>query len=575
MTTFRNEDVTTTLYKETRKSTNITQTVADTQSDSVSATPSSVTNKVNDICNAILAVLQTKTSTNLQNIVTANVSKTPPDLEGGLTVVANLMATDEALADKAVEHICFLADANRLYDNALGLYNLDLALLVAQQSQKDPREYLPFLQSLQEMPELRRKFSIDNHLGRHEKALSHLHTMGSDVHAEFDAYVVKHSLYKSALTLYRYTSARHTTVLTLYATHLESASLFHSAALAYESLNLYASASACYQRAGPTYFRESLYCHALQTSPPSTPTSTLQLATSLADSLYESKDYLNAATLYSTYLSNHTYALQTLLKGYHISTAFLLATTHSVSNPDFLTPYTGVYDTSLGDILSTSLELLSECKSQLNAQLPRITELRAKALLDPLSFYGEGDVANEDIPDDISIAASSRLSTNASLYTRYTGRQSAGTAATGVSRQTSKNRRREERKRARGKKGSVYEEEYLVASVGRLVERVESVRGDIKALVEGLWRRGMRERARGLEALCGEVVEMCDKAVKDVFGEAGDMVIDALENDGGATSEAWRPVGGDAVLAESLEASRRKKVAPAIGTFQKLELLGS
>ena len=38
--------------------------------------------------------------------------------------------------DRAVEHICFLVDVNRLHDNALGLYDLDLTLLVAQQSQK-------------------------------------------------------------------------------------------------------------------------------------------------------------------------------------------------------------------------------------------------------------------------------------------------------------------------------------------------------------------------------------------------------------------------------------------------------
>ena len=39
-------------------------------------------------------------------------------------------------AEKAVEHMCFLADVNRLYEHALGLYDLELTLLVAQQSQK-------------------------------------------------------------------------------------------------------------------------------------------------------------------------------------------------------------------------------------------------------------------------------------------------------------------------------------------------------------------------------------------------------------------------------------------------------
>lgn len=36
----------------------------------------------------------------------------------------------------AVEHLCFLVDVNKLYDNALGLYDINLTLLVAQQSQK-------------------------------------------------------------------------------------------------------------------------------------------------------------------------------------------------------------------------------------------------------------------------------------------------------------------------------------------------------------------------------------------------------------------------------------------------------
>ena len=39
-------------------------------------------------------------------------------------------------AEDAVEHMCFLTDANRLYDNALGLYDLELTLLVAQQAQR-------------------------------------------------------------------------------------------------------------------------------------------------------------------------------------------------------------------------------------------------------------------------------------------------------------------------------------------------------------------------------------------------------------------------------------------------------
>lgn len=134
-----------------------------------------------------------------------------------------------------VEHICFLADVNKLYDNALGLYDLDLTLLVAQQSQKvsahprfflqaltllskDPREYLPFLQSLHEMPQLRRQFSINNHLGRYEEALKNLHQI--NVLEEVKGYMLKHSLYKEALELYRYRPDELSDIMQLYADYL-------------------------------------------------------------------------------------------------------------------------------------------------------------------------------------------------------------------------------------------------------------------------------------------------------------------------------------------------------------------
>lgn len=38
-------------------------------------------------------------------------------------------------ADDAVEHMCFLTDARQLYSHAMGLYDLELTLLVAQQAQ--------------------------------------------------------------------------------------------------------------------------------------------------------------------------------------------------------------------------------------------------------------------------------------------------------------------------------------------------------------------------------------------------------------------------------------------------------
>jgi len=480
------------------------------------------------------------------------------------------MQDEGPLADKAVEHICFLADVNKLYENSLGLYNLDLALLVAQQSQKDPREYLPFMQNLQEMTDLRRRFAIDDYLSRYTKALTHLHTLNA--FEELQTYTQKHSLYKFALGLYRYNPTQHSTLIFLYAQHLESKSSFKEAALAYESLPNYPKATSCYLYSGPSQWRETLFC-ALSQTPPLSGTALNELATSLYDALIESKDYFSAATIQLDYLSSIENAVKTFCKGYFFADAMHLIALKSL--PLLLE---SVVDPGLGDALASSTELLAECKAQLLAQVPRIRELRLKALNDPLAFYeGERGGGDGDIPDDVSVAASSRVSTNRSLFTRYTGKgsqgQSLGTAGSNVSRATSKNRRREERKRARGKKGSVYEEEYLVASVGRLITRVESVRAEIGRLVEGCVRRGMWERARAIEGSLAEVLGLCKGCVPEVWRVEQTAMQEGDE--GGEGEGGYRAVGGDAVLQESIEAAGKQKEPPVIAAFDRLALLGT
>src|SRR4051794_5713501 len=55
---------------------------------------SKVASKVNLICDGFLEALQTRAATNLQNIITAHVCKSPPDLDAGLSVVARLRGED-------------------------------------------------------------------------------------------------------------------------------------------------------------------------------------------------------------------------------------------------------------------------------------------------------------------------------------------------------------------------------------------------------------------------------------------------------------------------------------------------
>ncbi|KAI5862367.1 IkappaB kinase complex, IKAP component [Durotheca rogersii] len=584
LSSLRNEDVTQTMYRDTKTIQTLQQPEAHLNGVAIRDTQG--TSKVNTICDAVLSHLRARKNKDhgtLQNTITANICKTPPAYEDGLLVISAIMQEAEQLAEKAVEHICFLADVNVLYDEALGVYHLDLALLVAQQSQRDPREYLPFIQNLHQLPELRRKFAIDDHLGRHEKALAHLQSIPS--HKEAQEYTVKHALYAAALKFYRYDQSNLTILMGLYASYLESRSRFREAGLAYESLHDYTGATRCYRAAGPSCWRECLFT-AQQQSPPLGPDALRDLAGTLAEALYEAKDYASAATIHLDHLNAVENAISCLCKGYLFADAMRIAVQRG--RPELLGT---AVDLGLAEALSSSTEFFADCKAQLRAQVPRILELRRKAAEDPLGFY-EGERAGggdgDNVPDDVSVAASSRISTNASLFTRYTGKGgSVGTTGTGASRATSRSRKREEKKRARGRKGTVYEEEYLVNSVRRLVERVQATKPDAERLASGLARRGMHERARALEALAAEVIEGCRAAIAEVFvvvvvagaeskgPPAAERTGDEGEREGGGGEAAWRPVGADAVLYENLEAAWRKQEPPVITGLERLSLLGS
>ncbi|QUC22981.1 uncharacterized protein UV8b_07222 [Ustilaginoidea virens] len=574
LSSLREEDVTETMYRNTKHARHGSSRPDEQVKPAPS--PSSSSSKVNTVCDAVLRALQARKATNVQNIITSHVCKIPPALEDGLSLVAELMQEDEKLAEKAVEHICFLVDVNRLYETALGLYNLDLALLVAQQSQRDPREYLPFIQNLHELPELRRRFDIDDHLARRAKALDHLHAL--DSFDDFCAYATKHALYQDALRISRYDSARLAAVTSLYAAHLESKSCYREAGLAYESLKKYAKATSCYRAAGAACWQECLYTAQRQRHPPMSAEAMADLATSLADALWEAKDYAAAATIHLEHLSSVETAIRCLCKGHLFAEAMRLVVVKS--RPELLK---SAFDVGLTEAFGSTTEFLADCRSQLRAQVPRVLELRRKALEDPVSFFEGERAGGADVPDDVSVAASSRVSTSASLFTRYTGKAgSVGTAGTGVSRATSKNRRREEKKRARGRKGTVYEEEYLVNSVRRLVERVAAAKPELERLVFALARRGKTEHARAAEQLMSDVVRACQAAIPEVFPAA--PAAPAAQTQGrsaGGTDQgegegdwAWRATGGDAVLRDFMEDRAKHQEAPVISGLQRLALLG-
>ena len=461
------------------------------------------TSKVNKVCKALLEVLLATPEYKkkyMQTIITAYASQKPQDLKSALQLIGSI--EDGKEKDNQVTYLCFLQDVNLVYKVSLSLYDIKLALLVAQKSQMDPREYLPFLQSLQDSEPLRRQFVIDDYLKNYEKALEHLvqiENNSNEVSNELIQYIETHDLYKKGLQLYRHNLPKQNIIYSHYAKHLSSSQQYGEAGIIYEMLNEYKLAMDSYVLAKKwreamtialEYFKDDVE----------------SIAEELIGSLSFEHKYIEAAQLQLEFLNDVKEAMQLYCKAYSFDTACMIAIKHN--KKELLEE---VVDPGLGEGFGTIAELLADCKGQVHSQLRRLRELRTKKEEDPFAFYGQ----ETEQADDVSIAPS-ETSTKESFFTRYTGKTS-GTAKTGASRRTAKNKRREERKRARGKKGTIYEEEYLVQSVGRLIDRLNQTKPDAVKLIEGLCRRNMREQAYQIQFKFVELIELLKENVKEIF----------------------------------------------------------
>lgn len=498
-----------------------------------------VSSKINKVCEIILNVLQKPPfdETFLQNRVTAFACQSPPNLKGALELISSLGENERQ--DSMITHLCFLLDVNKLYNHALELYDIKMALNIAQKSQKDPKEYLPFLQNLHVQEPLQKQFLVDDYLKHNDKALQWLADMGNTASERFYKYVVEHSLYKNALAICKYDEEKTNQVYGLYADFLYDEKNFAEAGLIYESLGIHESALdsfiSCKRWKEAISIVTGLQDQEL----------ILNTAQTLASTLKDAHQYVDAAEVTIKILKNVEEAVLLYCKGFKFDSAILLA--NEQNQPQLLEL---VVDAQLGEGFGTIAELLADCSSQSLSQLKRLRELREKKESDPYAFYGtlQDDL---DTPDNVSVAAS-ETSTTPSFFTKYTGK-TAGTAKTGASRKTSKNRKREERKRAKGRKGTVYEEEYLIKSIGRLIERLDQTEDDAVSLIEGLIRRRKLHQAYQLQQSWTTLVQFLKDNIVEIHNMS-ERDRERLDDD------------GNVYLIEEIP-------VPTIKDFKKLQIL--
>ena len=64
-----------------------------------------------------------------------------------------------SLAEKSLEFLCWIVNAETLFDFSLKTYDFELVIMCAKYTQKDPKEYLNYLNNLEEIKKKKSDFN--------------------------------------------------------------------------------------------------------------------------------------------------------------------------------------------------------------------------------------------------------------------------------------------------------------------------------------------------------------------------------------------------------------------------------
>ncbi|KAG8722224.1 hypothetical protein FRC09_006606 [Ceratobasidium sp. 395] len=411
----------------------------------------------------------------VQSILTAHVAKSPPDVESALQVLHTLRETEPKAVEEAVKYIIFLVDAEQLFNTALGMYDFALVLMIAQQSQKDPREYLPFLRELRALDTYYQRFRINDYLSRHELALENLSLAGETRFEDAKRYTEKHHLYIKSLKLWKDHPREHAALLVLYGEWLVEHREFSKAGQAFSLAKDIKRAMFAFEKAR---MWKELFSLATEASIP--PADLIDMGYRVAESLSSHSRHTEAARVYLDYAHDVASAVTSLCRGNDLSEAFRILVEEIIS------PEATDLCTQLGDDVQ-------EMADQLSRQGQRLLDLKDKKLADPNGFYGQDD------PNLHNVDAMTDASGMMTQFTRYTK------ALTGTTARKSQKSSKKAARKA-GRKGTADEEEYILTSLVKLVQRLEHVQRETAQLLPHLPKLSIEHDEAGKQ-----LVEEADK----------------------------------------------------------------
>ncbi|KAK8969377.1 Elongator complex protein 1 [Platanthera guangdongensis] len=235
-----------------------------TSNASMESSSSAEENKLNSVLGAVRKALEEQLQESPARelcILTTLARNEPPALEEALERIKSaremeVLGVDDAKrklhpsAQESLKHLLWLSEPEAVFETALGLYDLNLAAIVALNSQKDPKEFLPYLKELKNLPPAIMRYTIDLRLQRYESALKHMFSAGESHHEECLNLMKKNpQLFQLGLQLFA-KNVKRREVLEAWGDHFHDEKCFHDAASAYLCSSSHQKAMKAYRGGG-------------------------------------------------------------------------------------------------------------------------------------------------------------------------------------------------------------------------------------------------------------------------------------------------------------------------------------
>uniref|UniRef100_A0A7S1PEA9 Elongator complex protein 1 n=1 Tax=Percolomonas cosmopolitus TaxID=63605 RepID=A0A7S1PEA9_9EUKA len=436
------------------------------------------------------------------SILTTFAKSRPPQLEEALQEILSIREREsqgtepEGSALEALKYLTFLVNVNDLYGIALGMYDFSLVIMVAQQSQKDPKEYLPFLADLQKQEQHLRRYNIDYSLGKYARALTHL--AAKEDNEEYFNLALKlvkdENLYHDSFTLFK-DETHLSQLLEAYAENLEDNMEYEQAALTYmKCKDKKEAALRCFRLSGNYH-----YAFVLAKKLNISEKDMNELAERLAMVCQEKGDFLGASQILCQYLQEYEEAVRMLCRSQNWSEALRIC--YLYGKQDLVDE---VVEMNADEEVDTRIEELEEQHQKLEKYVNRLSKLRQerkeeeeerrRKLDEGFDEDGLGDIdALSETGSMKSGMTQSSTYSGVSVFSTYSGLNKTRVA-------------RSKKKRSKLRKGSPFEEENLVKRLETLVPSAYIVQ-EVSQLLKLLIFLGESKSAGRIQAALSSLIQ--------------------------------------------------------------------